>query len=248
MSKITIKYIRKHSKAIAPTRATPGSACFDLYAVDADAAGPSQADQSAAVFRTGIAIEVPPGYALEIYSRSGHGFRHATRLSNCVGLIDSDYRGEIMVALRADGRSGINVSDGDRIAQAKLVKVPEVEFVEVEELGSTERGEKGFGSTGMGALNNATRLIDARGYTRDDDTIKLALEMVGLKHITKEMIAAWTLEQCIEVSDWARTKAAKLSPNDGVVVRETPAVIRALLQAPSAPSQLAAELTEQPIA
>lgn len=84
-----------------------------------------------------------------IFSRSGHGFKSDTRLSNCVGVIDSDYRGEVMVKLTCDSaRSSLVVSNGDRIAQAVIIKYDQVEFEESDDLSETERGAGGFGSTG----------------------------------------------------------------------------------------------------
>ena len=84
-----------------------------------------------------------------VYSRSGHGFKYDTRLSNCVGVIDSDYRGEVRIRLAADGRhDGLGVTHGDRIAQAMLVPVSQWQLVEVDELSTTVRGEGGYGSTG----------------------------------------------------------------------------------------------------
>ena len=82
-----------------------------------------------------------------IYSRSGHGFNWGVRLANCVGVIDSDYRGEVKVKLQADG-CAMTVSKHDRIAQAMIIPVPKVQFTEVEALSETVRGAGGFGSTG----------------------------------------------------------------------------------------------------
>lgn len=143
-------FVKKlHPDAIVPTYATDGSACFDLYAIDDGRMHP--ADAHAATYRTGLAFEVPNGWAMEIFSRSGHGFNNAIRLSNCVGIIDSDYRGEVQVALRFDGSyayRSMKLRAGDRIAQAKLVRAPRVQFRVVEELSTTTRGLGGFGSTG----------------------------------------------------------------------------------------------------
>lgn len=85
-----------------------------------------------------------------VFSRSGHGFKNDTRLANCVGVIDSDYRGEVMVRLTCDNMSvnALHVSPGDRIAQAMLLPVAQVEFEEVDDLGATKRGTGGFGSSG----------------------------------------------------------------------------------------------------
>lgn len=143
-----LKVKRLHPAAVLPRYATDGAACFDLVAIEGRTIGPDRAGS----IPTGLAFEVPPGHALMIYSRSGHGFKHGTRLANCVGVIDSDYRGEVMVALRNDTARGdgyaFSVLPGDRIAQAMLVQAPQVQLVEVQELGDTARGAGGFGSTG----------------------------------------------------------------------------------------------------
>lgn len=83
-----------------------------------------------------------------VCSRSGHGFNYGVRLSNCVGVIDSDYRGEVMVKLHNDSEDTYWVEAGDRIAQAYIVPVPRVVFEVAEQLSITERGNGGFGSTG----------------------------------------------------------------------------------------------------
>lgn len=83
-----------------------------------------------------------------IFSRSGHGFNYGARLANCVGVIDSDYRGEVKVKITCDESRGIVMERGARIAQAMIVPVPRVHFDEVAELSPTERGTGGFGSTG----------------------------------------------------------------------------------------------------
>ena len=132
--------------AVIPKYATPGAACFDLVA--SGDGNPHPTDLHAWVYPTGLSFEVPEGYVMMIYSRSGHGFRDAIRLSNCVGVIDSDYRGEVMVSLRCDGSWPTKLHKGDRIAQAMIVKAPQVFIVAVDELSTTERGEGGFGSTG----------------------------------------------------------------------------------------------------
>lgn len=144
-----VKIKKLHPDAVVPKYATPGAACFDLVALDDGAPHPK--DPYAAIYRTGLAFEVPPGWVMEVHSRSGHGFIEAIRLSNCTGEIDSDYRGEVMVTLRWDGDLELRSPaprKGDRIAQAKLVRAEQCELVEVDELTYTERGTGGFGSTG----------------------------------------------------------------------------------------------------
>lgn len=144
-----LKFKKLDPAAQLPKLATPGAACFDLAAIDEGR--PHPRDPHAAIFRTGLAFEVPPGWVMLIFSRSGQGFKDAIRLSNCTGIIDSDYRGEVQVALRYDGDQELRcpkVRVGDRIAQAMVIPVPQLAMEEVEELSETERGAGGFGSTG----------------------------------------------------------------------------------------------------
>jgi dUTP pyrophosphatase len=144
------KFKKVHPLAVAPVYATPGAACFDLTA--ADDGVPHKLDALARVYRTGLAFEIPAGHVMLVYSRSGHGFNQAIRLSNSVGVIDADYRGEVMVSLRLDASVGAVVNSpraGERIAQAMIVPVDRVEFEESDELSETARGAGGFGSTGV---------------------------------------------------------------------------------------------------
>lgn len=141
-----IKIKKVHPDAMLPVYASEGAACFDLHAV-VHPDGMTANIYSPLVVRTGLAFEIPQGYAMLVYSRSGHGFKNDVRLANCVGVIDSDYRGEVLVKLTCDGQKPLVVFAGDRIAQAMIVPVDTVKFKEVEELGVTERGADGFGST-----------------------------------------------------------------------------------------------------
>lgn len=148
-----LKAKKLHPDAHPPVYATPGSACFDLVAVtvddDFDCALVERDYPS--ICGTGLALEIPQGWCMMIFSRSGHGFNSDTRLANCVGIIDSDYRGEVKVKLTCDTeRGGLKVRPGDRIAQAMLVPVERVEFELVDSLSDTQRGAGGFGSTGDG--------------------------------------------------------------------------------------------------
>ena len=156
-----VKIKKLTETAREPTYATPGSAAFDLYA-DKVTELPAGSEEELArlmgdesyVFHTGLAVEIPEGHALLIFSRSGDGFKRDLRLANCVGLIDSDYRGEVLVKLRRDGDRKphgpweVCISSGDRIAQGLIVEVERATFSVVDELSSTERGAGGFGSTG----------------------------------------------------------------------------------------------------
>ena len=145
--------VKKLTKsAILPKYQTNGAACFDLHA--ATVAG--MREMGSAVSKghpltcgTGLAFEVPEGHVMLVFSRSGHGFKEGLRLCNSTGVIDSDYRGEVMVKLQADHPRPDWPRVGERVAQAMLVKLPVVELEEVDELTDTKRGQGGFGSTGV---------------------------------------------------------------------------------------------------
>lgn len=144
-----IKIKKESHTATIPTYATPGAACFDLYA---DGGGPGiipATHWQSAVIDTGLSFEIPEGYAMLLFSRSGHGFKQDIRLANCVGVIDSDYRGRVAVKLTRDVPEHIpEYHHGDRIAQGMIVRAEQVSFIECFDLGETERGSGGFGSTG----------------------------------------------------------------------------------------------------
>lgn len=133
--------------ATLPAYATSGAAGFDIRAIEVPIEGVTITQDSPKIFRTGLAFEVPLGWALLINSRSGHGFNSDIRLGNCQGILDADFRGELKIKLAADGKDFV-VQPGERIAQGLLVQAPQVEFEEVDELSETDRGTGGFGSTG----------------------------------------------------------------------------------------------------
>ena len=141
--KVNVK--RLYDSAILPTYATDGSGCFDIYTMlngDTDYTEPH-------TYSTGLAFEIPEDHVMLVFSRSGHGFKNDVRLSNCVGVIDSDYRGELKVKLTCDKIGwGLEVNAGERIAQGMIIPIQKVRFEEVSELPETERGEGGFGSSG----------------------------------------------------------------------------------------------------
>jgi len=83
-----------------------------------------------------------------VFSRSGHGFKENTRLANCVGVVDSDYTGEVFVKLTRDDGQRLDVWPWDRVAQAVFLRVPKIEIIETENLKETKRGDAGLGSTG----------------------------------------------------------------------------------------------------
>lgn len=144
----TLRIALNHPNAKSPTYGTEGAACFDIYAAEPGIVRPGQAT----IFKTGLHVEVPDGYVMMVYSRSGHGFKDGVRLVNGTGVIDSDYRGEVCVGLRNDHPlKEFVVRVGNRIAQAMIVKAPQwtFEHVErVEDLSATSRGAGGIGSTG----------------------------------------------------------------------------------------------------
>lgn len=128
-----------------PTRAYPGDAGLDLYALEPATLAPGER----ASLRTGIAVEIPDGQAGLVLPRSGLAARHGIALVNAPGLIDTGFRGELRVLLlNTDRAAEFTVAPGDRIAQLVLVRLETPEVSEVEELALSERGTGGFGSSG----------------------------------------------------------------------------------------------------
>lgn len=134
-------------KAVLPQYATPGSAAMDLVAcIDQPV---TIAPGERAGIPSGIAIALPDaGYVALVFARSGLGTKHGIALANGVGVIDSDYRGEIKVCLINQSQTAYTVAPGDRIAQMAIVPVVQANLIPVEELDETSRGTGGFGSTG----------------------------------------------------------------------------------------------------
>lgn len=144
---MNVKIKKSHPDAKLPVYSTIGSACFDFFCIEDVAL---QKDR-AKIIRTGIQVEIPEEYVLLLFSRSGHGFKNNIRLSNCVGVIDSDFRSEIMIKLIQDentSEESFEIRANDRIAQGIILPYPKIIFKEVDELTNTERGLGGFGSTG----------------------------------------------------------------------------------------------------
>lgn len=132
--------------AILPTYGSEGAAGADLYAcLDLDI---TILPGNSAFVPTGLAMEIPRGYAGLIYARSGLACKKGLAPANKVGVVDSDYRGEFMVVLYNHGSEAQVVKHGDRIAQLVITPVLTPAFVEVEELTDTQRSAGGFGSTG----------------------------------------------------------------------------------------------------
>lgn len=146
-----INFQKKKPYAILPTKGSEKAAGVDLYAVWDDAeAIPSVTIQphESVKFDSGIAAEIPDGYVGLVFARSGLGTKKQLAPPNCVGVIDSDYRGSIGVALQNSGTKSQYIAYGERVAQLVIVPCLNIEVNEVEELSETERGEGGFGSTG----------------------------------------------------------------------------------------------------
>jgi len=145
--------VKKLTKSASlPVYATTGAACFDLISDSLITCNVSNSGLHTVTFGTGLSFEIPKDHVMLVFGRSGHAFNSDISLSNCVGVIDSDYRGEVKVKLRSDSTRGYfdlsNVSKGDRIAQAMVIPCEQVQFEVVDELSETQRGAGGFGSTG----------------------------------------------------------------------------------------------------
>jgi dUTP pyrophosphatase len=138
--KINVKKV--HPDAVVPVYAKHGDAAMDLHATEV------QKDKYGNyVYLTGLAVEIPPGFVGLLYPRSSVS-KTCLSLANSVGVIDSGYRGEIMLKYRHVGDPNHIYKSGDRVGQLMVIPYPQIELIEVEELSSTERGEGGFGSTG----------------------------------------------------------------------------------------------------
>ncbi len=142
--RVNIKKLNE--KAILPTYGSKSAAGADLYAC-MERAVTIQAGETEFI-KTGIAMEVPEGFAGLIYARSGLACKKGLAPANKVGVIDADYRGEIMVALYNHSKESVTVEHGERIAQMVITPYLRADFLEVDELSDTVRGEGGFGSTG----------------------------------------------------------------------------------------------------
>ena len=175
---MNVNVVLKHENSKIPTRGTDFAAGYDLYAnlclapeeiinesgvrngdtkvaniswvVDAKSSYSiiTIPPHTAVRINTGVAMEIPEGYFGAVYARSGISTKHGLRPAYCVGVIDADYRGDIIVVLRNDTEIPQYIKDGDRIAQIIFQKFEDVTFSEVENLSDTNRGDGGYGSTG----------------------------------------------------------------------------------------------------
>ncbi|MBR7133361.1 MAG: dUTP diphosphatase [Clostridia bacterium] len=143
---LKVKYIKLKEDAKMPTYGTDFSAGADLYACEGGEVTINPGETR--IIHTGLSLEIPEGYAGLIYARSGIATKRGLAPANKVGVIDSDYRGEIMVSLFNHSAEAQAIADGERIAQLVITPFLKVEYTEADTLTETERGKGGFGSTG----------------------------------------------------------------------------------------------------
>ena len=139
-------YFKKlNDLAKIPTRGSKYSAGYDLYAAtDSTVYIPPH---STVKIGTGLAMDIPHGYFGAIFARSGIATKRGLRPANCTGICDEDYKGEYIVALHNDSNELISIEAGERIAQLIILPYQDLDFIEVDELQKTDRGEGGFGSS-----------------------------------------------------------------------------------------------------
>lgn len=142
-----IKIKKLYNDTVIPTKAHLTDACFDIYAYMNESFIDILPDHTAMI-KTGFSTEIPEGYYCDIYARSGLGIKRGLRPANCVGIIDSDYRGEWIVALHNDSNEVQRIFHGDRIAQFAVKEVIPCELIVSDTLSDSERGEGGLGSSG----------------------------------------------------------------------------------------------------
>lgn len=140
----TVRVKKLRENAVLPSYGSDYAAGADLYACNAVTVEPGATE----FVQTGLALEIPAGYAGLVYARSGLACKKGLAPANKVGVIDADYRGEIMVALYNHSSQAVEIEPGERVAQLVITPYLTAVFEETEELSDTVRGEGGFGSTG----------------------------------------------------------------------------------------------------
>ena len=143
---IKVNFKKLNENAVKPTYGTEFSAGADLYACEGGEVAINPGETK--LIHTGLSLQIPEGYAGLIYARSGIATKRGLAPANKVGVIDSDYRGEIMVSLYNHSDAPQTIADGERIAQLVITPFLKVEYNETDTLTDTVRGEGGFGSTG----------------------------------------------------------------------------------------------------
>ena len=144
---VNVNFKKLDKNAHAPTYGSEFAAGADLYALTGGETVRFKPGETKMI-HTGIAVEIPEGYAGPVYARSGIATKRGLAPANKVGVIDSDYRGEVMVSLHNHSNEEQEIADGERIAQLVIAPFLAAEFTECDELTDTQRGEGGFGSTG----------------------------------------------------------------------------------------------------
>lgn len=143
---VDVKFIKLQDNAIMPTYGTEYSAGADLYALPGEKITVPPGET--VIVHTGIALQIPEGYAGLIYARSGIATKRGLAPANKVGVVDSDYRGEIMVSIHNHSKNTEVIDSGERVAQIVITPFLKANFVETSSLDDTKRSTGGFGSTG----------------------------------------------------------------------------------------------------
>jgi dUTP pyrophosphatase len=145
LSNLNVKVKKVDDRAIIPSYQTIGSAGFDIASIENITIDPLET----VLVRTGLSFEIPQGYELQLRPRSGLALKYNITFLNSPATIDSDFRGEVKVIITNLGKHDFNISYGDRIAQGIISKIYTANFELSENLSDTDRGSKGFGSTGI---------------------------------------------------------------------------------------------------
>lgn len=148
--KVALQWLAHGRGLPLPRRQTEGSAGYDLCAALPEGEVQILAPGDYGLVPCGFALGLEPGFEAQVRPRSGLAARFGVTVLNAPGTVDADYRGEVKVILVNHGAAPFEIRRGDRIAQMVIAAVPQSEIVEVDQLGETERGEGGFGSTGVG--------------------------------------------------------------------------------------------------
>lgn len=144
MERIPVKVKKLSEEAVLPSYESKYAAGFDFYAIDDYKIMPGET----VLIKTGLAVQLPQGYEMQVRPRSGLSLKTKLRIANSPGTIDADYRGEIGIIAENTGSEIINIKTGERPAQGVINKVPIAEFIETDDISKTERGAGGFGHTG----------------------------------------------------------------------------------------------------